>query len=79
MLKVNTKKISIEEFAKKYKFDSEYPFFGETYPCRNCCNQFIIIYKFGVIEISPNGEYRVEEKLLDLLSTMVLNNDVIKE
>ena len=77
MLKVNTKQISIEDFAKKYGLD-EYCELDNYYSKFN--HNFVVQPDLSIWVFGINGmKTKQEPKELSLLFDMISNGDVIKE
>ena len=79
MLKVNTKKISIGEFAKKYNADSYDP----RYKGMSFFGGAILILPDGTvtlgIALGIDDQEKEKEAILDLLFDMIRNGDLVKE
>ena len=77
MLKVNTKKISVEEFAKKYVLDDycELDNYYSKFDHNLVVQPDLSIWIFGIKEMKTSQE----PKELSLLYDMISNGDVIKE
>lgn len=79
MLKVNTEKIPIDDFGKKYGliYSGETSCQGKAY--RNDFNPLIYFFEKEKSHISYADNYGDDDKFFDLLFDMIKNGDVIKE
>ena len=79
MLKVNTKNISIEEFAKKYGLTHV----GETDISGKCYetgfNPYVSFKEKEEVVFFVSDSYCDDQRFLNLLFDMITNGDLIKE
>lgn len=79
MLKVNTDKISVEEFIKKFDM-APLIFCSICPPVKWSIGKQINVYPNGEITVSTEGAGEsVQPRNLDILFDMITNGDVIKD
>lgn len=80
MLKVNTEKISIEEFAKKYGFVCRQIVNGvDVYIASDMDEHIEVSEKHKIIAIWSENESAIENGVLNVLFDMISNGDLVKE
>jgi hypothetical protein len=78
MLKVNTNKISIEEFAKKYGLKPREVFQGILYDYTRSPNLNVALDGVFTISCEHSGD-TVYKTAMDTLFDMITNGDLVKE
>jgi hypothetical protein len=79
MLKVNTAKISVEKFAKKYGLVFHQIMNGvDAYIASDMDEHIEISGKYKIIAIWSESESAIENGVLNVLFDMIANGDVIK-
>jgi hypothetical protein len=80
MLKVNTKKIPIEEFAKKYGLVCRQIVNGvDAYIASDMDEHIEVSKKHKIITIWSENELAIENGVLNVLFDMITNGDLVKE